>query len=346
MKACVIHGPRDLRLSDLPEPTPGAGEVLIQLGAGGICGSDLHYFSEGGAGDFRLREPLVLGHEGAGTVVKVGPGVQAVRPGQRVAVNPNHPCGTCPQCRAGRRNLCGQVRFFGSAARFPHIQGLFAEAFVAAEGNCFPIPDALSFRAAACAEPLAVVLHAVEQAGSLVGRSVFIAGAGPIGVLLVAAAKLAGAASIAVTDIVDHPLEIARAMGATETINARAHASRLEAFAENRGTFDVSFEASGHPSGLANVLAFTAPGGTIVQVGMLPRGDTPAALNRVVAKELRFLGTFRFDREYATAVDALVRGLVDVTPLLTHEFAFSELNQAFATATDKKVAMKVSLRPD
>jgi L-idonate 5-dehydrogenase len=345
MKACVIRGARDLQVADFPDPIPGATQVLVRLGAGGICGSDLHYYSEGGAGDFRLREPMVLGHEGAGVVIAVGPHVTSVGPGDRIAVNPNQPCGQCPQCRSGRRNLCRDVRFFGSAARFPHVQGLFAELFLVPVENCFHIPERLSYRAAACAEPLAVALHAVEQAGSLIGRRVFIAGSGPIGVLLAAAARLAGAADITVTDLFDEPLMVASAMGATETVNAKNAAARLREFAVNRGAFDVAFEASGHPLGLANTLEFTAPGGTVVQVGMLPRGETPAPLNQIVAKELRLVGTFRFDQEYARAVELLVTGRIEVAPMLTHEFTFDELSEAFATAADKRRAMKVSLRP-
>jgi L-idonate 5-dehydrogenase len=226
------------------------------------------------------------------------------------------------------------------------VQGLFADYFVVTEENCFPVPAELSARAAACAEPLAVALHAVEQAGSLVGRHVFIAGSGPIGVLLAAAARLAGAARICVTDLLDEPLLIARAMGASETVNVKTEPNRLQDFGANRGVFDVAFEASGHPSGLANALQFTAPGGAVVQVGMLPRGDSPVPMNRLVAKELRLFGTFRFDREYATAVTLLATGRIDVTPMLTHEFRFSELAEAFATAADKRRAMKVSLRPD
>lgn len=345
MKACVLRGAHDLILTDRPDPVPGPGEVLARLGAGGICGSDLHYFAEGGAGDFRLREPMVLGHEGAGEVVAVGPQVQRVKAGDRVAVNPNHPCGHCRPCEAGRRNLCQNVRFFGSAARFPHVQGLFAELFVAAAENCFPVPAHLSARAAACAEPLAVVLHAVAQAGSLRGRNVLITGSGPIGVLLAAAARREGAARICVTDLFDEPLAIARAMGATETVNVKTQADQLASFEADRGVFDVSFEASGHPSGLASALQSTMPGGIIVQVGMLPRGDSPVPMNRIVAKELSLLGTFRFDREYATAVEALANGEIDVAPMLTHEFTFAEAAQAFAMAADKRQAMKVSLRP-
>ncbi len=346
MKACVLLSARTLSVTDLPDPSPQAGEVLVRLGAGGICGSDLHYFAEGGVGDFRLREPLVLGHEVAGTVVATGPQVERVKPGDRVAVNPNHPCGVCTHCQAGRRNLCSNVRFFGSAARFPHVQGAFAELFVAAEANCFPVPAHVSFRAAACAEPLAVCLHAVGQAGPVLGRSVFVAGAGPIGVLLVAAARMAGAVEICVTDLADEPLAIAQSMGATDTINVKTEPHRLAFYAANRGYFDIALEATGHPSGLASAVEVCSPGGTIVQVGMLPRGLTPAPLFPLVAKELSLIGSFRFDREYATAVEAIAKGLVDVAPMLTNEYTFSQIDQAFEIAVDRRRSMKVSLRPD
>jgi L-idonate 5-dehydrogenase len=345
MKACVLHGARELMLDDIPEPAPQSGEVVVRLGAGGICGSDLHYFSEGGVGDFRLRQPLILGHEVAGEVIATGPEVQRIKPGDRVAVNPNHPCGVCRQCQSGRRNLCSNVRFFGSAARFPHVQGAFAERFVVAETNCFVVPPQLSYRAAACAEPLAVALHAVGAAGGVLGRKVFIAGSGPIGVLLTAAARLGGASQICVTDLFDEPLSIAWAMGATDTINVRTDSAKLAEYAVNRGSFDVALEASGHPSGLASAIEVSAPGGIVVQVGMLPRGQTAAPLNPVVTKELSLIGSFRFDREYETAVAAIASGRVDVGPMLTNEFTFSELGSAFEIAADRRRSMKVSLRP-
>lgn len=345
MKACVIHGAGNLVIEDRPDPSPGPQEVVVRLGAGGICGSDLHYFGEGGVGDFRLREPMILGHEGAGEVVEVGRAVTAVDVGDRVAVNPNHPCGSCAPCQSGRRNLCRNVRFFGSAARFPHVPGLFAEYFLAHEDNCHVLPADFPYRIAACAEPLAVALHAVERAGKLLGRSVFIAGAGPIGVLLAAAARLAGANRICVTDLFDAPLAIARAMGATETINIKERPAAVPGKITNGDAFDVAFEASGHPSAVANVIELTAPGGRIVQVGMLPRGDTGAPLNRIIARELEFVGTFRFGPEYARAVNALVSGQVEVSPMLTHEFTFGDVDAAFAMAADKHRAMKVSLSP-
>ncbi len=345
MKACVIHGARNLVIEDREIPVPAAHEVLLHLGAGGICGSDLHYYAEGGVGDFRLREPMILGHEGAGEVVGVGPAVTRVKTGDRVAVNPNHPCGVCSPCQTGRRNLCRNVRFFGSAARFPHVQGLFAEYFLAREENCHVIPAEISFRSAACAEPLAVALHALERAGPVLGRDVFVAGSGPIGVLIAAAARLAGAARICVTDLFPEPLAIARAMGATGTIDIRANHEAVDALIKRGGTFDVAFEASGHPAGLATAIEVAAPGATVVQVGMLPRGETAAPLNRLIARELRLVGTFRFGPEYERAVGMIVAQRLDPTPMLTHEFTFSSLSAAFAVAADKHQSMKVSLTP-
>jgi len=345
MKACVIHGAGRLAVEEREVPTPGPFEVLVRLGAGGICGSDLHYFAEGGVGDFRLREPMILGHEGAGEVLQVGPSVTAVKAGDRVAVNPNHPCGTCRQCQAGRRHLCRNVRFFGSAARFPHVQGLFAECFIAREENCHPLPVEMSFRVAACAEPLAVALHAVQRAGPMVGRSVFIAGSGPIGVLIAAAARMAGAGRICITDLFDAPLAIARRMGATEVVNVQKDAGPIDAMIQEGGVFDVGFEASGHPAGLATAIEVAAPAATLVQVGMLPRGSTAAPLNRLIARELNLVGTFRFGPEYEMAVAALAAKRIDVTPMLTHEFDFESVAEAFATAADKNHAMKVSLCP-
>lgn len=346
MKACIIRQAGELALEERPDPVPAADEVLIRLGAGGICGSDLHYFKEGGVGNFKLRMPMILGHEAAGVVAGVGANISRVKIGDRVAVNPSQPCGECRSCRAGRRNLCSNVRFYGSAARFPHVDGVFSDFFLAREDNCHSIPATLPFPAAACAEPLAVVLHAATQAGSLLGRTVLVIGSGPIGVLMTAVARLGGAHRICVTDVLDEPLALARTMGATETINVLTQAERMNAYAAGPGTFDVVFEASGSPAGLATAIEVAVAGGTLVQIGMLPAGPTAAPLNRVIAKELRLLGSFRFDGEYLAAVDLLVQGRIAVAPLLTHQFKFSEVQEAFATAANKRQAMKVSLSPN
>jgi L-idonate 5-dehydrogenase len=343
MRACIIHGAKDLRVEDRPEPRPQEGEVLVRFGAGGICGSDLHYYHEGRVGDFAVREPMVLGHEVAGEVVETGPNVTQVQAGQRVAVNPTRPCLRCRYCLSGRSNLCRKVRFFGSAARYPHVQGGFAELFIASEGQCAPIPQSLTYAVAACAEPLAVTLHAVARAGEVLGRRALITGAGPIGVLAVAAARLAGAAEIVVTDLFDEPLEIARQMGATRGINVKTAGSELEAFSKEGGFFDVALEVSGNARALENCIDAVKAGGRIVQVGMLPPGNSGAPLNKVLAKELELVGTFRFHEEFQWAVDALAAGRVNVQPILSQAFTLGEAVAAFELASDRRKAMKVSL---
>jgi L-idonate 5-dehydrogenase len=343
MIACVIHGARDLQIENRPEPQPGAGEVIVRFGAGGICGSDLHYFHEGRVGNFELREPMVLGHELAGEIVEIGQGVTKVRAGQRVAVNPTRPCLHCRYCLSGRSNLCKNVRFYGSAARFPHVQGGFADLFIASEDQCVPIPDALSYAAAACAEPLAVTLHAVSRVGSLLGRRVLITGAGPIGILAAAAARLAGAAEIAITDLFDEPLAVAERMGATRMVNVKTAAPELEALFQDGGYFDAAIEASGNIRGLENCVDATRSGGRIVQVGIFPSGNAGAPVNKLIAKELELIGTFRFHEEFGWAVQALISGRVNVGPILSAQFTFPDAVKAFELASDRRKAVKVSL---
>jgi L-idonate 5-dehydrogenase len=344
MRACVIHKAKDLRVEDRVERPLEGGEVRLRLGAGAICGSDLHYYFRGRVGDFELREPMVLGHEISGDVIEVGPSAKRITVGQRVAVNPGHPCGTCVQCVRGHENLCPNVRFFGSAARFPHVQGAFFERPTVFASQCHPVPDSVPHDRLVFAEPLAVAFHAAAGAGPLLGRKVLITGCGPIGVLVAMAARQAGAAFIAVTDVVDEPLAIARAVAADEALNVSRDQSRLEAFQADRGTFDVAFEASGNADALNTCVLSTRPAGTVVQIGMLPSGPSPVLINRLMAKELRLQGSFRFHEEFAWAVQALVSDTVDVSPLLTGVFPVSRLNEAFEGAGDRRRNMKVQIR--
>lgn len=346
MLACVIHRAKDLKIEARETPKLDACEVLVRFGAGGICGSDLHYFNHGGVGDFKLQEPMVLGHEVSGEVVNIGSAVLSIKIGDHVAVDPSRPCRECDYCLAGRSNLCRNMRFFGSAALFPHVQGGFSEFFKVADFQCHVVPNNIAYNVVACAEPLAVSLHAVSRVGSLMGAKVLITGAGPIGVLTVAAAKLAGASEITITDLFDEPLEIAKRMGATTVVNTANQPAKLEEFQANKGMFDVSFEASGNARALETCIQATRPGGSMVQIGILPPGLTNAPINRILAKELGFFGTFRFHQEFAWAVSALVSKRIDVSPILTAEFGFQDALKAFELAGNRQKAMKVSLRLD
>ena len=347
MLACVIHKEHDLRIDELEMLAADSlepNEVRIRFGAGGICGSDLHYYHHGGVGDFRLREPMVLGHEVAGEVVEVGHDVTRVKPGDHVAVDPSRPCQRCEDCLAGRSHLCANMRFFGSAARFPHVQGAFVEFFKVADFQCHRLRPDVPFHVAACAEPLAVALHAISRAGALVGARVLVTGSGPIGALIVAAARLAGASRITVTDLHDAALEVSRKLGATKVLNIARAADQLAELESGRGVFDVSIEASGNARGLETCILATRPGGRVVQVGLMPPGLSQAPINRLIAKELEFVGTFRFHREFAWAVDAIQSARINLEPLLTAQFAFRDVRTAFELAGDRQRAMKVSLR--
>jgi L-idonate 5-dehydrogenase len=343
MRVCVLHAARDLRLEDRPEAALGPDQVRLRFGAGGICGSDLHYYYEGRVGDFAVREPLILGHEVAGEVIETGRAVARLEVGDRVAVNPSQPCWQCPACQAGRTNLCRRMTFYGSAAVFPHIQGAFQERLVCSESQCHVVPEWLSYGLAALAEPLAVCLHAVRRAGALLGRQVLITGCGPIGALTCIAARSAGAARITVTDIAPEPLAVARAVGADEAIDALAEPDRIAAYQADKGWFDVAIEASGNPKALNTCLECVRPGGRIVQLGMLPGGELGLPLTRLTPKEIELVGTFRFHDEFGMAVEALTSGRLDVAPLLTGTFGAEERDAAFAAALDRRRHMKVQL---
>jgi L-idonate 5-dehydrogenase len=339
MKAAIIHAPHDLRIEEVDVAAPGPGEVQVRIRAGGICGSDLHYFHQGGFGTVRIREPMILGHEVAGEVVALGAGVSGVAPGDRVAVNPSLPCGHCRYCLAGQPNHCLDMRFYGSAMRFPHVQGGFREMLVCDASQA--VPADMPAERAAFAEPLSVCLHAARQAGPLLGQRVLVTGAGPIGALCVMVARQAGAGEIVATDLLDEPLALVRRVGADRTLNMRAEPDALAGYGRDKGYFDVALECSGSGPALAGAIGAVRPGGTIVQVG-IGGGETAVALNVLVAKEISLRGTFRFHEEFAWAVRMLGAGL-DVGPLLTERVPLAEAGRAFALASDRAQAMKVQL---
>ncbi len=343
MIACVIHGAKDLRVQEQSDPEPGAGEAIVRFGAGGICGSDLHYYFEGGIGDVKIKEPMIVGHEVAGEVVAIGPEVQKIKPGDRVAVNPTRACLQCPECLSGHSNLCRNVLFFGSASSLPHVPGAFASLFRATERQCVPVPAKMSFRVAASAEPLAVALHAVAQSGPLLGKAVLVTGSGPIGILVTAAARLAGASRITVTDLFDEPLQTALEMGAGEVVNVKKQPDLLTKFERDRGQFDAAFEASGNARALETCIASVRPGGRIVQIGIMPAGNAAVPINKIMAKELQLIGSFRFYDEFNWAVNLLAASRLDLTPIFSAEYPFSRAVEAFELASDRHRAVKVSL---
>ncbi|MCS4244598.1 L-idonate 5-dehydrogenase [Rhizobium sp. BIGb0125] len=341
MKAVVIHAAKDLRIEERDVEPVGPGQVEVAIEAGGICGSDLHYYNHGGFGTVRIREPMILGHEVAGTIKALGEGVSGLSVGDRVAVSPSRPCNDCEYCLKGQQNHCLNMRFYGSAMPMPHIQGAFRQRLVAQAWQCHRVEEGVSIHEAAMAEPFAVTLHAVTRAGALTDKRVLVTGCGPIGALAIIAARAHGAREIVATDVMDAVLKKALGVGADRVINVADNADQLSAYSANKGYFDVQFEASGNQSAVRAGLEVLRPRSTVVQLGL--GGDVSIPQNMVVAKEIEMKGTFRFHEEFGLAVDFINKGRVDLKPLLTATFPLSEAVTAFETAADRTKSMKVQL---
>ena len=334
---CRIHGAKDLRLEDDPALQLGPHDVELKLGAGGICGSDLHYYQHGRVGAFVVREPLIPGHEASGIVARIGAEVTRVQVGDKVAINPSHACGQCDYCLGGRFNLCRNMRFLGSASVFPHVQGMFRERFVMGEKQLTTITEDISLGELACAEPLSIGLHAAHRAGELMGKTVLVTGGGTIGCMSVMSVKLAGAAKAIVCDIADRALAIAKQVGADETI--RSDQAAPESLAD---IADVSIEAAGSPAALATCLKATRRGGRIVQVGTLP-AEVAFPANSIMAREIDYVGAFRAAHAFDWAVQYLRTRRVDVRPLLSAQIPLSRSLEAFELASDRSRSTKVQV---
>lgn len=336
-QSCVVEGKKKVNVIHQEYDYQGKG-TLVKITRGGICGSDLHYYHEGKIGNYEVKQPMILGHEVIGTIEKSDN--DKFLPHQKVAVNPSKPCGHCKYCLAHEENQCVSMRFFGSAMYFPHVDGGFTQYKIVDTAQCIPFDNQSDERVMVFAEPLAVAIHAVNQAGDVRGKRVFVSGVGPIGCLVVAAAKVMGAAEIICADISERSLTLATAMGATKVVHAQD--GDFTEYLKEKGYFDVSFEVSGHPQSVTRCLEVTRAKGTQVQVGMgsaIP--DFPMMM--LIAKEIKLVGTFRFTEEFTTSVHWLNDGTIDPLPLLSGEFTFTDLEKALLFASDKSKAAKVQL---
>lgn len=340
MKTLVIHDANDLRIEERDIESPARDELQINISTGGICGSDLHYYNHGGFGAVRLKEPMILGHEVAGYVTAMGEDVHGYDVGDLVAVSPSRPCGHCRFCAEGRQNQCLNMRFYGSAMPYPHIQGAFRQVLNASTAQCVKA-NGLKPSQAAMAEPLAVALHAARNAGNILGKRVLITGCGPIGVLCILTARRAGATEIVVTDLSDNALNHATLAGADRVVNMANEPDGLHHYQPDKGYFDVMFECSGSVSALSDGISVMRPGGVIMQLGL--SGDMSLPMMQITAKELELRGSFRFHNEYAMAVQLMQRELIDTRSLVTHSLPMVSANEAFAIANDRNQAMKTQI---
>jgi L-idonate 5-dehydrogenase len=344
MEALVIHAPGDLRVEEVPTPELGPTQLQVRVRRGGICGSDLHYYRHGGFGTVRIQEPMVLGHEVAGVIEAVGTQVSTFAVGDRIAVSPSRPCGLCRYCQQGLQNHCVDMRYYGSAMRTPHVQGAFRQQLVVETHQAYRLADDITDEVGSMAEPLSVALHSVRRAGPLLGKRVLITGCGPIGALVVIAARRAGATEIVATDVMSQPLRKVLQLGVDVAIDMAEQPDALDRYTADKGYFDVLFEASGNERALAGAFNALRPRGIIVQIGL--GGEMRLPINTLVAKEFDLRGAFRFHEEFAVAIDLLNKGLVDVRPLISATLSYRDSARAFSLAADRTQAMKVLLSFD
>jgi len=325
-QAAVLYAPHDVRIEERPVPKPGPREVLIEIKAVGVCGSDVHYYEHGRIGSYVVRQPLILGHEASGIIVDVGEGVNKGRVGERVAIEPGIPDGVCEQCRSGRYNLCPNVRFFGT----PPIDGAFTNYVTIPESFAYKLPDQMSDEEGALIEPLSVGLWACRKAMLRGADHVLITGAGPVGVLALKVALALGATQITMTDVSPQRLEMGRKLGATRTVNV------AETPLANVGVeADVLIECSGNQKALMDGIRSLRPAGKAVAVGMSPGEEVSVPMSFLQNREITLTGTFRYANTYADAIALVATGRIDLKPIITGHYTLEETEQALqATKND------------
>jgi L-iditol 2-dehydrogenase len=318
-RAAVMYGTHDVRVEDKPVPEPGAKEVLVEIKAVGVCGSDVHYYEEGRIGSFVVEEPLILGHESMGTVVAMGEEATKHEIGERVALEPGVPDGTCRECRAGRYNLCPNVRFFAT----PPIDGAFTNYVTIHEDFAFTLPDRLSDNAGALMEPLSVGIWSCRKADIEAGDHVLVTGAGPIGLLAMQVALAQGATEVTITDVAPERLQIAQKTGATRTINVAE-----EPLADTGLEVDALIECSGNERALNDGIRCMRPAGTAVVVGMGPGEESSIPLALIQNKEIWLTGTFRYANTYPAAIELAATGKVDLDAIVTGYYGLDDTEEA------------------
>lgn len=343
MRAAVLYGVNDLRVEQVPRAQiTRPDQALVKIGSVGICGSDVHYFSRGRIGDYVVTQPMILGHEAAGEVVEVGAEVSHLQIGDRVAIEPGYPDGTCAFCREGRYNLCPNVIFLATP---PH-DGAFADYLTWPAEYLYKLPDSLSFDEGAMLEPLSVGLFAVWSAGVRPGDSVAIFGAGPIGLTTLQCAIAAGAAAAIVVDAVASRLDIACQMGATATLGVSAENMSQIMDLTGGGGVQVAFECAGAVPAMQVAIRVTRSGGVVQLVGMPAEQEPTVPLYDIIGRELRVQGLFRYANTYPAAIALTAEGKVNLGSLVTKSFSLDEVPQAFPWVREhREEVIKAVVRP-
>lgn len=335
-QAAVLYAPHDIRLEERTRPIPGPNEVLVEIKAIGVCGSDVHYYEHGKIGSFVVRQPLILGHESAGVIVDVGEGVSKERVGQRVAIEPGVPCRVCRECRSGHYNLCRNVQFFGT----PPVDGAFTNYVTIPSDFAYALPDQMSFEEGALIEPLSVGLWACRKAQLQGGDRVLATGAGPIGIVSMKVALALGATDVILTDVFPQRLEMARKLGATRTVNVAQ-----ESLADAGIEADILIECSGNASALKDGIRALRPGGRAVAVGMGPGEEMSVPIAFIQNNEITLTGIFRYANTYQDAIALVAAGHIDLKSLITGHYSLEQTEQALQAAKNDPRNIKPVVMP-
>jgi 2-desacetyl-2-hydroxyethyl bacteriochlorophyllide A dehydrogenase len=311
----------------------------------GICGTDLHYYEHGYNATFVPDRPFILGHELTAEVAAVAPGVDAVKVGQRVTVNPARACGFCAYCKGGQINLCRKTIMLGSASTTPPTDGALAEFVTVRADQCHLLPDDMDDGIGAMMEPLSVALHAVKRAGTVSGKRVLVTGGGTIGLLVAMTARAFGAVPVAVSDIVATRRNKAIELGADVALDPTAHDLHHQVQELTGLGFDMVFEASGAPPALRAAFDLVRPGGTIVQIGTVGTADIPIPVNQLMVREINFRGSMRYGDTFDEAIRLVAAGRIHVSSLINNVFALEDSVKALHLAADKSAALKVQIQP-
>ena len=334
-KGAFMRGIDKMVIKEIPVPEIGKKEVLVSLEYVGICGSDVHYFHNGCCGSYKvdLSEDYMLGHECAGTIVKVGEEVERLKVGDRVALEPGITCGECEQCKSGHYNLCPDVVFLAT----PPVQGCNEEYIAFPENMCFKLPDNVSTKEGALIEPLSVGFYASEQGGVKTGDTVVILGSGCIGLVTLLACKAHGAGKIIVADLVEARLQKAIELGAAEVINSGKEDAlkKIEELTNGRGA-DVVFETAGSPVTIAQTPFIVRRGGTITLVGISAKEEITYNFAQIMDKEATIKSVFRYRNIYLKAIAAVSSGAINVKGIVTHEFDLEHIQDAYDEAVNNK----------
>jgi L-iditol 2-dehydrogenase len=335
-RAAVMYGTHDVRLEDRPVPEPGPKEVLVEIKAVGVCGSDVHYYEHGRIGSFVVEKPLILGHESSGIVAKLGSEVTKHKIGERVTLEPGVPCGRCRECRSGRYNLCPDVRFFAT----PPIDGAFTNYVIIHEDFAFKLPDNISDEVGALMEPFSVGIWACRKVNVTAGDHVLVTGAGPIGLLAMQVAFAFGATEATITDVAPERLRIAEKTGATRVINVAE-----EPLAETGLEVDVLIECSGHPDALKDGIRCIRPAGIAVVVGMGPGEEAQVPLSLMQNREIWLTGTFRYANTYPAAIELAATGKVDLEAIITSRYGLENAEEALQASGKDPANVKPMVIP-